>query len=93
MSIFEIQAKVCEHYEITRDQMLSRRRSMEFVTPRFMAIYLAHHLTDSSTVKLGREFHRDHTAIMNALKQAEKMLLDEDFAEALGQIKQDLVYG
>ena len=60
-----IQTVVCKFFKISKNEMLSSRRSRYLVRPRQTAIYLTKILTSKSLPEIGREFsNRDHTTII-----------------------------
>lgn len=66
-----IQKAVCEHMGITRHDMLSSRRGKNIVRARHIAIWVARHLTLKSYPQIGRDFNRDHSTAMIAVKNVE----------------------
>ncbi len=69
-----IQSTVCKFYKISKNEMLSSRRSRYLVRPRQTAIYLTKILTSKSLPEIGREFsNRDHTTIIHSVKTIEKL--------------------
>jgi chromosomal replication initiator protein len=76
VTIDEIQRKVCEHYRIRQSEMSSARRAREVARPRQIAMYLAKQLTPRSLPEIGRRFGgRDHTTVIHAVRQIEKLRL------------------
>ena len=72
-----IQSTVCKFYKISKNEMLSSRRSRYLVRPRQTAIYLTKILTSKSLPEIGREFsNRDHTTIIHSEKTIEKLKKD-----------------
>jgi len=64
-----IQTVVCKYFKISKNEMLSSRRSRYLVRPRQTAIYLTKILTTKSLPEIGREFsNRDHTTIIHSVK-------------------------
>ena len=51
-----IQSTVCKFFKISKNEMLSSRRSRYLVRPRQTAIYLTKILTSKSLPEIGREF-------------------------------------
>jgi len=73
-----IQSTVCKFYKISKNEMLSSRRSRYLVRPRQTAIYLTKILTSKSLPEIGREFsNRDHTTIIHSVKTIEKLKKDD----------------
>ncbi|WP_203234650.1 chromosomal replication initiator protein DnaA [Sphingomonas solaris] len=74
ITIDEIQRRVCDHYRIKQTEMSSARRAREVARPRQVAMYLAKQLTPRSLPEIGRRFGgRDHTTVIHAVKQIEKL--------------------
>ena len=69
VTIDQIQTVVCKFFKISKNEMLSSRRSRYLVRPRQTAIYLTKILTSKSLPEIGREFsNRDHTTIIHSVK-------------------------
>jgi chromosomal replication initiator protein len=87
LTIDEIQRRVAEHYALKLNDLLSARRTRDIARPRQVAMYLAKMLTPRSLPEIGRRFGgRDHTTVMHAVKQIEKLRatdheLDRDIAQ------------
>jgi chromosomal replication initiator protein len=74
ITIDEIQRRVSDHYRIKQAEMSSARRAREVARPRQVAMYLAKQLTPRSLPEIGRRFGgRDHTTVIHAVKQIEKL--------------------
>ncbi len=74
INIDNIQTLVCKYFKISKNEMLSSRRSRYLVRPRQVAIYLSKILTTKSLPEIGREFsNRDHTTIIHSVKTIEKL--------------------
>ncbi|HEY0627665.1 MAG TPA: chromosomal replication initiator protein DnaA [Allosphingosinicella sp.] len=74
ISIDEIQGKVSDHYRIRKAEMTSARRAREVARPRQVAMYLSKQLTPRSLPEIGRRFGgRDHTTVIHAVRQIEKL--------------------
>ena len=74
ITIDRIQTIVCKFFKISKNEMLSSRRSRYLVRPRQTAIYLTKILTTKSLPEIGREFsNRDHTTIIHSVKTIEKL--------------------
>jgi chromosomal replication initiator protein len=74
VTIDEIQRRVSDHYRIRQAEMSSARRAREVARPRQVAMYLAKQLTPRSLPEIGRRFGgRDHTTVIHAVRQIEKL--------------------
>ena len=69
-----IQTAVCKFFKISKNEMLSPRRSRYLVRPRQTAIYLSKMLTSKSLPEIGRAFsNRDHTTVIHSVKTIDKL--------------------
>ena len=89
-----IQTIVCKFFKISKNEMLSSRRSRYLVRPRQVAIYLTKILTSKSLPEIGREFsNRDHTTIIHSVKTIEKLKEnDPEMVENINKLKNQILY-
>ncbi len=89
-----IQTLVCKFFKISKNEMLSSRRSRYLVRPRQTAIYLTKILTSKSLPEIGREFsNRDHTTIIHSVRTIEKLKdQDPEMLENLNKLKNQILY-
>ena len=89
-----IQSTVCKFYKISKNEMLSSRRSRYLVRPRQTAIYLTKILTSKSLPEIGREFsNRDHTTIIHSVKTIEKLKKDDpELINNIDTLKNKILY-
>ena len=89
-----IQTLVCRFFKISKNEMLSSRRSRYLVRPRQTAIYLTKILTSKSLPEIGREFsNRDHTTIIHSVKTIEKLKKDDpDMVDNINKLKNQILY-
>tara|TARA_B100001057_G_scaffold45973_1_gene41019 strand:- start:3332 stop:4750 length:1419 start_codon:yes stop_codon:yes gene_type:complete len=89
-----IQTLVCKFFKISKNEMLSSRRSRYLVRPRQTAIYLTKILTSKSLPEIGREFsNRDHTTIIHSVKTIEKLKeKDPSMVENIDKLKNQILY-
>ncbi len=73
VSLDAIVKKVAEYYNISLEQLKSTCRDRRWARPRQIAMYLSKMLTTKSLPEIGRFFGRDHTTIMHAVKNIEKL--------------------
>lgn len=73
--IEDIQKIVSQHYNVSRSDMLSARRTRTIVLPRQIAMYIAKNVTPRSLPEIGRRFgNRDHTTVLHAVRKIEGLL-------------------
>ena len=94
VTIDQIQTVVCKFFKISKNEMLSSRRSRYLVRPRQTAIYLTKILTSKSLPEIGREFsNRDHTTIIHSVKTIEKLKVkDLDMVDNINKLKNQILY-
>ncbi len=74
-----IQTMVCKFFKISKNEMLSSRRSRYLVRPRQTAIFLSKLLTSKSLPEIGRAFsNRDHTTVIHSVKTIEKLRKEDN---------------
>jgi chromosomal replication initiator protein len=90
--IEEIQRIVARHYNVSRSDLLSSRRTANVVRPRQIAMYLAKTLTLRSLPEIGRRFGgRDHTTVLHAVRKIEALIgTDTALAAEIETLKSQL---
>ena len=89
-----IQTTVCKFFKISKNEMLSSRRSRYLVRPRQTAIYLTKMLTSKSLPEIGRSFsNRDHTTVIHSVKTIERLRHeDRDLNSNIDNLKNKILY-
>ena len=89
-----IQTIVCKFFKISKNEMLSARRSRYLVRPRQTAIYLSKLLTSKSLPEIGRSFsNRDHTTVIHSVKTIEKLRHeDKELNLNIDNLKNKILY-
>ena len=83
--IEDIQRVVAKHYNVSKTELLSDRRTRTIVKPRQVAMYLSKTMTLRSLPEIGRRFGgRDHTTVLHAVRKIETQ------AETDGALSQEL---
>ncbi|PMB84737.1 chromosomal replication initiator protein DnaA [Dolosicoccus paucivorans] len=79
---------VAQFYDITAQDIKSKRRTKDIVIPRQIAMYLARELTGESYPKLGKAFgNRMHTTILYGYEKIEEELkTDEQLRNEMNQL-------
>ena len=92
VKIEDIQRLVANHYNVSRADILSSRRTATVVRPRQIAMYLAKSLTLRSLPEIGRRFGgRDHTTVLHAVRKIEGMVMkDQELATEIDHLKRML---
>ena len=92
VKIDDIQKLVASHYNISRADILSSRRTANVVRPRQIAMYLSKVLTLRSLPEIGRRFGgRDHTTVLHAVRKIEELAgKDKGLSEVIELLKRIL---
>lgn len=76
--IEDIQRVVAKHYNVSRQELVSSRRTRVVVMPRQIAMYLSKTLTPRSFPEIGRRFGgRDHTTVLHAVRKIEDLIASD----------------
>jgi chromosomal replication initiator protein len=79
VKIEDIQRIVARHFNVSRADILSARRTATVVRPRQIAMYLAKVLTLRSLPEIGRRFGgRDHTTVLHAVRKIDGLLKSDN---------------
>lgn len=89
VKIEDVQRVVARHYNVSRDDLLSSRRTADVVWPRQVAVYLARVLTLRSFPDIGHYFGgRDHSTVLHAYRKIEALVgADTALAEEIEYLK------
>ena len=89
ITVERIQRAVAKAYNITMDDMVSKRRSRSIARPRQVAMFLAKKLTTRSLPDIGRRFGgRDHSTVIHAVKKISEICSeDDDFARKVDAVE------
>ena len=69
---------VAKHFEITKEDLLSRSKAKEVVLPRQIAMYLCRTKLNLPYLKIGSIFSRDHSTVMSSVRLISKSLKNQD---------------
>ncbi len=94
VNIDSIQTIVCKFFKISKNEMLSARRSRYLVRPRQTAIYLSKLLTSKSLPEIGRAFsNRDHTTVIHSVKTIDKLRQEDiELNSNIDNLKNKILY-
>jgi len=88
-SVPAIQGAVCSILGISQQAMLSPSRASEVSRARQMAMYLSRELTDLSLAEIARQFDRDHTTILHAVRVVSARAAgDAEVADTIHRIRE-----
>ena len=90
--ITRIQKIVAEYFQISVEDIRSKKRSSNIAFPRQIAMYLCRKLTSESFPKIGTEFGgKDHSTVMHSVEKIEQEIKNNsDLAGIIDKLKNDL---
>ena len=93
ISIEYIQKIVCNYYNLSMEQLLSRSRKGEIVTARHVSMYLARKLTKASLFSIGSQCGgKDHATVLHACRSVENNChTNQAFAKCLSYIEKKII--
>ena len=82
--------KICSYYSISKEDIISQKRSRDIAKPRQVAMYFIRSLTDTSYEEIGKVLgDRDHTTVMSGIAKISNQLpTDKALAEEVENIRQ-----
>ena len=91
-NIRKIQKAVAEYFQISVDDMKSKKRSANLAFPRQVAMYLCRQLTDESFPKIGTELGgKDHSTVMHSCDKIEaEMKVNKELVKTIENIKKTI---
>ena len=86
-----IQRIVTDHFQLNNDDLTSAKRTKAIAFPRQVAMYLCRELTQLSLLDIAEAFHRqNHTTIIHACTQIEKLLADKEIKKLIQHLIDEL---
>ena len=88
-----VQRTVADYYNVSPNELKSKKRTRQITYPRHLAMYIAREVTEASMTDLGLEFGgRDHTTVMHAISKIESRMrtdptLEDIIQNLIGKIK------
>ena len=80
---------VAEHFDVTVDDITSKKRNSEFVEPRQVVMFLCKNMTNNSLASIGKLLNKkDHTTIIHGIRKIEdEMKVNEELRNKVNIIK------
>jgi len=90
--VHRIQKIVSEYFQISVEDIRSKKRSSNISFPRQIAMYLCRAMTNESFPKIGIEFGgKDHSTVMHSVEKIEKEIKEnKDLANIIEKLKNDI---
>ena len=82
INMLRIKEMVADSYNVTVEELNSKKRTKNIAFPRQVAMYIARNLLDISLPNIGDEFGgRDHTTVMHAIKKVEDEIMKSEITK------------
>ena len=83
---------VAEHFGISSEDIVSKRRNSEFVQPRQICMYLCRQLTTESLQSIGKSLgKKDHTTVIHGIEKiSEEIVHNEELKSRIETIKKKI---
>jgi chromosomal replication initiator protein len=93
VTIDKVQKVVCDYFNITRDELLSKTRKRQIVQARQIAMYMSRSLINCSLSTIGAEIGgKDHATVLHACTTVnDLMATDKTFRQYVSDIEKILV--
>ena len=90
--VHRIQKIVSEYFQISVEDIRSKKRSSNISFPRQIAMYLCRVMTSESFPKIGTEFGgKDHSTVMHSVEKIENEIkVNKDLANIIEKLKKDI---
>ena len=90
--VHRIQKIVSEYFQISVEDIRSKKRSSNISFPRQIAMYLCRTMTNESFPKIGTEFGgKDHSTVMHSVEKIENEIkINKDLANIIEKLKKDI---
>lgn len=90
--ITRIQRIVAEYFQISVEDIKSKKRAANITFPRQIAMYLCRNVTDESFPKIGMEFGgKDHSTVMHSVEKIEKEIKNnKELDKIIDKLKNDI---
>ena len=90
--IQRIQKIVSEYFQISPEDIRSKKRSSNISFPRQIAMYLCRTMTGESFPKIGTDFGgKDHSTVMHSVEKIENEIkVNKDLANIIEKLKKDI---
>ena len=84
---------VSRYFNLSVDDILSKKRTKELVFPRQISMFLCRNLTNMSYPDIGKAFNgRDHTTVMYACEQISKQVeINPELKHIMDELKKNIV--
>lgn len=89
VAIDQIKRAVCRHFNISKMDLISERRTKNLTIPRFISFYLCKELTPRSLPEIGRQHgNRDHSTILHGIRRMTELInTHEEWRQIVNEVR------
>ena len=92
VTIDKIFAAIYKKFDISREDLVGKKRTKEIARARHIAIYLIREITEMSYPNIGKIFDRDHTTVLSSLEVVSKNITtDPLYAVDIDYLKKEII--
>ena len=92
VTIDKIFAAVYKKFDISRDDLVGKKRTKEIAKARHITIFLIREITEMSYPNIGKIFDRDHTTVLSSLEVvAKNIITDPLYAADIDYLKKEIL--
>ena len=92
VTIDKVFAAVFRKFDISREEIVGKKRTKEIMRARHIAVYLMREITEMSLLNIGKLFERDHATIMASINVVKKkMNTDPLYLADIESLKKDIL--
>lgn len=82
ISVEKIIDKVCEYYEVTKEEIKGKSKIKTLTLPRQVAMYICNVLTELNYGAIGRNFSKDRTTVMHNVERIKDLIKNDAILSA-----------
>ncbi len=91
-NVLKIQKAVADYFDLTIENLKSKRRVANINNARQIAMYICKMTTEETIERIGLEFNRDHATVIHACdKISEEMKKNEELRRQIKEIKEQIL--
>lgn len=80
--------RICESFNVSKKELMSKRRFRPFVDARNVGMYILHKHYNLSSTAVGKVFGKDHSTVLHACKSIEGFIeFDKELKQKINYLK------
>jgi len=95
VTVDKIFSSIYHRYNVTKEDLIGKKRNKEIANARHVSIYLIRELTEMSYPSISKIFEKDHTTIMHSYETMRRRVMENqennDFAREIADLKKEIL--